>query len=86
MIVVRLDSIKLVNGVIRLRVVAFLSVSVFVSMCMMCEVHEAHTRNHAQCMCAAVVSDDARLPWLIVCVLVCALLLSPLCVYLSYEV
>jgi hypothetical protein len=36
--------------------------------------------------CAAVVNDDARLPWLIVYVLVCALLVSQLSVCLSYVV
>ncbi len=35
--------------------------AVSVSVCMLCGVHEAHTRNRAQCMCAAVVNDDARL-------------------------
>ena len=45
--------------------------AVSVSVCMLRGVHEAHTRNRAQCMCAAVVNDDARLPWLIACVLVC---------------
>jgi hypothetical protein len=49
-------------------------------------VWSTHTRNRAQCMCAAVVNDDARLPWLIACVLVCALLVSQLSVCLNYEV
>jgi hypothetical protein len=55
--------------------ITFTLVSVSASVCMLRGVHEAHTRNRAQCMCAAVVSDDARLPLLIACVLVCMLLI-----------
>jgi hypothetical protein len=65
-----------VHGQARHHLHTCVCLCVSVSVCLLRGGYEAYTRNRAQRMCAAVVNDDARLSWLIVCVLVCTLLVS----------